>query len=87
MASHSVSHVKAHLAEFIETTRATGEAIIITRNGEGAAVLQDLATYDEMRRSLSMLKLIAHGVKDLERGHSTAQDDVFRSIRKRLARK
>jgi prevent-host-death family protein len=35
--------------------------VIITQNGEGTAVLQDLASYDATRRSLAMLKLVAQG--------------------------
>jgi prevent-host-death family protein len=84
MAIRSVSHVKAHLAELIETARESGESITITQNGEGTAVLQDLESYRAMRRSLAMLKLVAQGERDLARGRSVPQDVVFSSLRKRL---
>lgn len=82
-----VSQVKARLAEVIESTRQTGEAVIITQNGEGTAVLQDLASYEAMRRSLAMLKLVAQGERDLAKGKSVPQAEVFRALRKRLASK
>lgn len=85
MSTRTVSDVKAHLAEVIEAVRESGEAITITQNGEGTAVLQDVASYEAMRRSLAMLKLVAQGERDLARGRSISQDRVFRGLRKRLA--
>lgn len=87
MSTLPVSHVKAHLAEVIESTRETGEAVIITQNGEGTAVLQDLASYEAMRRSLAMMKLVAQGERDLAKGKSISQAEVFRALRKRLTSK
>lgn len=87
MSTLPVSHVKAHLAEIIESTRETGEAVVITQNGEGTAVLQDLASWEAMRRSLAMMKLVAQGKRDLEKGKSVPQAEVFRALKKRLASK
>jgi prevent-host-death family protein len=85
MSTHSVSHVKAHLAEVIEATRRTGDPVLITQNGEGTAVMQDLASYEATRRTLLMLKLVAQGERDLAQGRSVTQGAVFRALKKRLA--
>ncbi len=74
-----VRKVKARLSEVIETARETGEAVIITQNGEGTAVLQGLASYEAMHQSLAMLKLVVTA-----RGKSVANDAVFRGLRKRV---
>ncbi len=87
MSTLPVSQVKARLAEVIESTRKTGEAVIITQNGEGTAVLQDLASYEAMRRSLAMLKLVAQGERDLAKRKSVSNSEVFRALRKRLSSK
>jgi prevent-host-death family protein len=87
MSTLPVSQVKARLAEVIESTRETGEPVIITQNGEGTAVLQDLASYEATRRSLAMLKLVAQGERDLAKGKSIPQAQVFRALRKRLTSK
>ncbi|MDP2271075.1 MAG: type II toxin-antitoxin system Phd/YefM family antitoxin [Archangium sp.] len=87
MSTLPVSQVKARLSEVIETARATGEAVIITQNGEGTAVLQDLASYEATRRSLAMLKLVAQGERDLARGKSVSNAAVFRDLRRRLSAK
>ena len=87
MSTLPVSQVKARLSEVIETARETGEAVIITQNGEGTAVLQDLASYEATRRSLAMLKLVAQGERDLARGKSVSNTAVFRDLRRRLSAK
>lgn len=87
MSTLPVSQVKARLAEVIDSARETGEPVIITQNGEATAVLQDLATYEATRRSLAMLKLVAQGERDLARGRSISQSQVFEALRKRLRSK
>ena len=49
-------------------------------------MLQDVASYEAMRRSLAMLKLVAQGERDLSRGRSISQDRVFKTLRRRLSR-
>jgi prevent-host-death family protein len=87
MTTLSVSHVKAHLAEVLQETRRSGEATVITQNGQATAVLQDLASYEAARRALLMLKLVAQGQRDFALGRSVTQDDVFRRVQKRLAKR
>ncbi len=85
MAMQSVSFVKAHLAEVIESARSTGEPLLITQNGAGAAVLQDVESYDRTRRALALMKLIAMGEHDVQAGRIIPQDEVFRALRSKLA--
>lgn len=83
MATHTASLVKAHLSAVLETMRRAGEPIVITQNGKGAAVLQELASYEAQQRTLTMLKLVAQGERDIARGCTVKQREVFRSARKR----
>ena len=84
MASQPVSYVKAHLAEVLASVRMTREPVVITQNGEGAAVLQDLETFERGRRALALLKVLAMGEADLQRGRVRGQADVFAALRARL---
>lgn len=84
MSSHSVSYLKAHLAEVLASATSTGEPVVITQNGEETAVIQDLASYTALKRTLSMLKLVAQGERDADEGRTSSQRDVFRAARKRL---
>ncbi len=87
MSTFPISHVKAHLAAMIAAAGESGEAIVITQNGHEAAVLQDIASYEAMRKSLAMLKLVAQGERDLSQGKSNSQAEVFRKLRKKLTAK
>lgn len=82
-----VSQVKARLSELIERAKQSGEPVVITQNGEGSAVLQDLESYEALRRSLAMLKLVAQGEKDAARGRVRPNRDVFRRLRARLGKR
>jgi len=44
-----VSYIKAHAAELIRQIQEAREPVIVTRNGEAKAVLQDIASYEEDR--------------------------------------
>lgn len=87
MASRSVSYVKAHLAEVLDSVRESHEPLIITQNGEGAAVLQDLENFERSRRALAMLKLLVMGEADVKRGRVHSQQAVFASLKARLAKR
>ena len=87
MSSLPVSQVKARLAEVIDSTRETGEPVVITQNGQATAVLQDLESYESMRRSLAMLKLVAQGERDVSRGKVKSHAAVFRALKRRLGSK
>ena len=83
MPTFPISHVKAHLADSISAVRESGDPLVITQNGEATAVLVDAESYERTRRALAMLKLIAHGERDIERGSVIEQDSVFESMRAR----
>jgi PHD/YefM family antitoxin component YafN of YafNO toxin-antitoxin module len=42
--------------------------VVITQNGDAKAVLQDVASYDELMESLTMLKLLALSRKSVRAG-------------------
>ncbi len=86
MASQTVSYVKAHLAEVLESVRSSREPLVITQNGEGAAVLQDLESFQRSRRALAMLKVVAMGEADVSSGRVKSQREVFARMKARLPR-
>ena len=59
--------------------------IYITKDGKARAVLMDPRSYDEMRQSLGILKMIAQGERDVQNGLTQEQSLVFESIAKRLS--
>ena len=87
MATQSVSHVKAHLAEVIENVRESHDHMVITQNGANTAVIQDYESYQRTRQALAILKLIAMGEQDIAKGRTVPQAEVFRSLKQPLQTK
>ncbi|MEI6702732.1 MAG: type II toxin-antitoxin system Phd/YefM family antitoxin [Deltaproteobacteria bacterium] len=79
-----ISYVKAHAADIILSITESRTPIIITQNGEATAVLQDIASYEELQESLALLKILAISRKDVEEGRVKPADQAFADIRERI---
>ena len=78
-----ISYVKAHAADIIQSISESRTPVIITQNGEATAVLQDIASYEEIQESLAMLKILAMGHKDVEEGRVKPAEQAFADIREK----
>lgn len=78
-----ISYLKANAAEVLETLALSREPLVITQNGEAKAVLQDVASYNEMQEALALLKVLALGNREVDEGKVVSADDVFTRARKR----
>ena len=78
-----ISYVKANAAELLDRITEEREPIIITQNGEARAVLMDVHSYEEMQETMALLKILAIGEKQIERGETHALADVVEKIRGR----
>ena len=79
-----ISYVKAHAADLLRAVAKTRTPIIITQNGEAKAVLQDIASYEEIQESLALLKILALSRKDLEAGRVEPAEKVFADLREEI---
>ncbi len=79
-----ISYIKTNAADMLKRVNDTHNPIIITQNGEAKAVLMDTESYQEMRNSLGILKLLAEGERDIEKGDIYSQEDVFEEIESEL---
>lgn len=82
-----VTYMKTRAAQLLETVARTRRPVVITQSGEPRGVLVDVTTYQELRDGALLLKLIAQGEADTRAGRLTPQDEVFKELRARLARK
>ena len=82
-----VTYMKTRAAQLLETVVRTRRPVVITQSGEPRAVLVDVDTYQQLRDGALLLKMIAQGEADARAGRLTPQDEVFRDLRSRLARK
>ncbi|MBM3858526.1 MAG: type II toxin-antitoxin system Phd/YefM family antitoxin [Verrucomicrobia bacterium] len=79
-----VTYLKSKAADLLAQINATHRTVIITQNGEARAVLQDPESYEQMRRAIGLLKLVAQGESDVQAGRTLAADKVFAGLRRTL---
>ena len=79
----SISYLKANAAEVLEQLAETREPFIITQNGEAKAVILDVKSYEETQETLALLKILALGERQFEKGEFEKLDDVVARFRSR----
>ena len=83
----SVTYLKSRAADLLEQINTTHRPVIITQNGEPRAVLQEPQSYENMRNTIGLLKLISQGESDIESGKTKTQKEVFDNIERKLKKK
>ena len=82
-----VTYMKTRAAELLRSVDESRRPVIITQSGEPKGVLMDFESYQELRRATLLLRLLAQGEADVRGGRIQPQDQVFRELRARLAKK
>jgi len=82
-----VTYMKTKAAELLRSVDESRLPVVITQSGEPKGVLMDFTSYRELREATLLLRLLAQGEADVRQGNTTAQEQVFKSLRARLARK
>ena len=75
-----ISYIRANAAEVLKVLEEQRKPLIITQNGEAKAVIQDITSYEETQEMLALLKILALGGQQVERGEVT----LIREIADRL---
>ena len=81
-----ISYLKANAAEVLQVLEEQRKPMIITQNGEAKAVIQDVASYEEIQETLALLKILALGNQQVDRGEITPIGEVARRLRSRAAK-
>jgi prevent-host-death family protein len=74
-----ISYLKANAAEVLQVLEEQRKPMIITQNGK--AVIQDVASYEEIQETLALLKILALGSQQVERGEVTSIGAVVDRLR------
>ncbi len=82
-----ITYMKTNAADILATVSETGRPIIITHNGEGKMVIQDIESYEAMKETIAMLKLAAQGQKSAERGKIKPARKAFEAVEKRRVKR
>ena len=76
-----ISYLKANAAEVLRVLEEQRKPMVITQNGEAKAVIQDVTSYEETQETLALLKILALGSQQVERGEITPIGEVAGRLR------
>lgn len=60
-----ISYLKANAAEVLAHLAENRVSLVITQNGEAKAVLQDVSSFEETQKTLTLLKILALGLQEV----------------------
>lgn len=80
-----VTYLKSHAADLLQQVNDTRRPVVITQNGYARAVLQDPRSFEEMKETIALLKLMVQGEDDLRSGRVIEQNEVFAGVEALLA--
>jgi len=81
-----ISYLKAHAAEILQQLTQQREPMLITQNGEARAILQDVASYEDTQETLALLKVLALGNNDIQKGRYKPIVEVINRLRAKKGR-
>ena len=81
-----ISYLKANAAKVVRGLAEGDEPMIITQNGEATAIIQDIASYEEIQETLAMLKILALGEQQIKEGKTVPVSVAMRRFRERIQR-
>lgn len=76
-----ISYLKANAADVLSRLNAEHQPVVITQNGEAKAVIQDIASYEATQETLALLKILALGNRDVERGDVMPLEKAIASLK------
>ncbi len=76
-----ISYLKAHAAEVVRVLAEQREPLIITQNGEAKMVVQDIESYEETQQTLALLKILALGNRQVEKGQIVSASEAIKKLR------
>ena len=75
-----ISYLKSHAAEIVRDLSESREPMLITQNGEAKLVVLDVKSYEQQMETFSLLKILALGSREIERGEFDDIDEVFAAL-------
>ncbi|MCP4679453.1 MAG: type II toxin-antitoxin system Phd/YefM family antitoxin [Deltaproteobacteria bacterium] len=79
-----ISYLKAHASELVREISAEHKTLVITQNGEPKVVVQDLESYENMKESLALLKILAQSSNSKNEGNYKTAKKSFKDLKSRI---
>ena len=83
----SLSDFKSDASQWLRQLQEDRNAVVLTQNGRGSAVVQSYESFRRQQDSLAMLKLMAQGEADIRDGRTIPQADAFAAARRSLGQR
>ncbi|MGZ7031087.1 MAG: type II toxin-antitoxin system Phd/YefM family antitoxin [Thermoanaerobaculia bacterium] len=81
-----VSEFRANAAKLIDQVRESGRPLILTQRGHSAAVVLDVAAYQDMLEEIELLRDVRSSEKQLKAGKAVSNREAKTKLRRRLSR-
>ena len=81
-----VSEFRARAAELIEQVRTSGRPLVLTQHGHSAAVVLDVADYQQMVDEVDLLRDVRLATDQIEAGLGVSNREAKAELRRRFAR-
>ena len=78
-----ISYVKANSGKVLEQVNTAGP-MVITQNGEAAAVLMGVKDYEQLTEGTALLKILSMGERSVREGRGIPAEEAFARIRARI---
>jgi prevent-host-death family protein len=78
-----ISYLKAHAAEVVRNLSAQEGPLVITQNGEAKVVMQGIKSYEQTQETMALLKILALGQRQVDKGKVQTASDVVAKLRSR----
>ncbi|KFE55822.1 type II toxin-antitoxin system Phd/YefM family antitoxin [Pseudomonas syringae] len=75
-----ISYLKSHAAEIVRDLSESREPMLITQNGEAKLVVLDVKSYEQQLETFALLKILALGSREIERGEFNDIDEAFAAL-------
>lgn len=82
-----VTQLKTRAARVLEELRENQRPVVITQNGKASAVLLDVESYEKLKSTVLMMRLLSMSDADAAAGRVHSHAEVFSALRKKLSGK
>lgn len=75
-----ISYLKSHAAQVAQELADGADPLVVTQNGVPRLVVMDAVDYERREQTLALLKLLALGDREIERGQHLGADEVYAEL-------
>lgn len=81
LSKHTSRYLKTNTSDVVKQVQESHNPVANTVNGKVQAIVQDPLSYQKTQDQLTMLRILAHGRKQVEEGKVTHHDHALRGTR------